>query len=178
MPKFVVSEDKIRLLFKSGMPVRYIGPGPNPYLDNKDDGGVDAKAGGAKAGAKAAAAVASMSNSGAGGDSSKAKATGRSKGSPALLVCFSFSSLPLSLPRLFVSVLTNAVLQVDEASITLSSGYTTTESKADDPNDGTYGAASRKLSAGAGAAAAPPKRVSPRKSSSTLGKRARGGEDE
>ncbi|KAL8842084.1 MAG: hypothetical protein Q9170_000688 [Blastenia crenularia] len=39
VPEFKMSADKIRALFKSGLPVRYTGPGPNPYLEDEGAGG-------------------------------------------------------------------------------------------------------------------------------------------
>ncbi|KAL8755345.1 MAG: hypothetical protein Q9184_004829 [Pyrenodesmia sp. 2 TL-2023] len=54
--------DKIKLLFKSGMPIRYTGKGPNPYME---EGGANAK-GGAKEGAPVVPAM-------GGGDPEKAK---------------------------------------------------------------------------------------------------------
>lgn len=73
-------EDKIKLMFKSGMPIRYTGKGPNPYVE---DGGANAKGG-----AKESAPIVPAMDSG-----EKAKpATGSKNAS--LTVCSSDPSLP------------------------------------------------------------------------------------
>ncbi|KAL9013290.1 MAG: hypothetical protein Q9173_002001 [Seirophora scorigena] len=118
VPSFVVPEDKIKALFKSGLPIRYTGTGPNPYLDNHDEedarGGANVPKGKRTKKMGGAPVVPAM---GSGkvkyGEGAKAKAARvGSKESPLLL---------------------------DGPSSTPSTDYSL-ESKADDPSDGTYGA--------------------------------------
>ncbi|KAL8962384.1 MAG: hypothetical protein Q9193_001198 [Seirophora villosa] len=124
IPSFVVPEDKIKALFKSGLPIRYTGTGPNPYLDNHD--GEDARGGaniskGKRAKKMGGAPVVPAMGSGdvryAEGAKAKAARVG-SKESPLLL---------------------------DALSSTPSTDYSP-GSKADDPSDGTYGARGKRTS--------------------------------
>ncbi|KAI4191606.1 MAG: hypothetical protein LQ346_004706 [Caloplaca aetnensis] len=70
VPAFVMPENKIKLLFKSGMPVRYTGKGPNPYVEN---GGTNAK-GGANEGSPVVPAVDEASKVASSGNSTATKA--------------------------------------------------------------------------------------------------------
>ncbi|KAL8922797.1 MAG: hypothetical protein Q9208_004922 [Pyrenodesmia sp. 3 TL-2023] len=89
VPAFVMPQDKIKLMFKSGMPIRYTGKGPNPYVE---DGGANAK-GGAKesapivpamgSGEKAKPAVGSKNASLTAGEASKVVSSGYSTKSKA-----------------------------------------------------------------------------------------------
>ncbi|KAI4085986.1 MAG: hypothetical protein LQ344_007957 [Seirophora lacunosa] len=124
IPSFVVAEDKIKALFKSGLPIRYTGTGPNPYLDNHDE--EDARGGakipkGKRAKKVGGAPVVPAMGSGdvKYGEGAKAKAARvGSQESPFLL---------------------------DGLSSTRSTGYSP-ESKADDPSDGTSGARGKRTS--------------------------------
>ncbi|KAL8722565.1 MAG: hypothetical protein Q9225_000960 [Loekoesia sp. 1 TL-2023] len=85
VPEFKVPVDKIRALFKSGLPVRYTGMGPNPYIDGGDAGGkapVVPAMGSGKG--KGAPVVPAMSSTGGSAKGSKAKA-GASASSPMLV---------------------------------------------------------------------------------------------
>ncbi|KAL8989141.1 MAG: hypothetical protein Q9177_001911 [Variospora cf. flavescens] len=117
VPAFVVPEDKIKMLFKSGLPVRYTGEGPNPYLDNEEEHARDSAnvVRGKQAKRVGGAPVVPAMGCGTGIHEERAKAeAGRagSKGSP---------------------------LPVDGPSSSTLSDYSS-EGKVDDPSDGTYGA--------------------------------------
>lgn len=96
IPSFVVPEDKIKALFKSGLPIRYTGTGANPYLDNHDE--EDARGGakipkGKRAKKVGGAPVVPAMGSGdvKYGEGAKAKAARvGSKETPLLVFCDSF----------------------------------------------------------------------------------------
>ncbi|KAL8974509.1 MAG: hypothetical protein Q9197_001242 [Variospora fuerteventurae] len=117
IPAFVVPEDKIKMLFKSGLPVRYTGEGPNPYLDNEEEHARDSANVAQRKQAKRVVGAPVVPAMGCGtgihGETAKAEAASAgSKGSPLL---------------------------VDGPSSSTLSDYSS-EGKVDDPSDGTYGA--------------------------------------
>ncbi|KAI4120468.1 MAG: hypothetical protein LQ338_006999 [Usnochroma carphineum] len=134
VPEHKMPADKIKLLFKSGMPIRYTGAGPNPYLeDGAVNGGMDKDAKKGNTNAKKedkGVPVAPATGNGEGSSNTNTEAKPAKVGSK------------------------DSPLLLDATPDMLSSGEST-----DDPNDGTYGAVGRKSGG-----APPSKRKSPRKS--------------